>query len=234
MALFFTNIELKQSDALLSLHPIDYELLAENQSEVVNNDNALYPSDQISTPKLKSEENNEDNNFIPNLGGFPSAEPEPTKEVSTGDILEPTEIGDPNSGSIKPKKNKPKVPPTSIQTRSVMFKETIESDSDSDTDIKKSEFWHKFIMTCFKVLNFLDLLPPNPIAAFKNCCTNDLSARIMKSPASMSLQIFAIMEIHRNIPLWAKTFSVSPTQIMLTQAFTNPTLYTLCLLRFTQ
>ena len=120
---------------------LDYELLAENQSEMVNNDNALYPSDQISVPKLKSDENNETNNSIPNLGGSLSSEPEPTKEVSTEVILEPTDIGDPDPGSIKPKKSKPKVPPTSIKTRSAAkLKETIESDSDSDTDIKKVSF----------------------------------------------------------------------------------------------
>ena len=70
-------------------------------------------------------------------------------------------------------------------------------------------------MACVKILNFLALFPSNPIGAFKNCCTNDLSAQIMKSPASMSLQTFAIMEIHKNIPLWAKLFSISPTQFML-------------------
>ena len=68
---------------------------------------------------------------------------------------------------------------------------------------------------CSQILNLLTILSPNPIGSFKNCCTNDFSAQIMKTPSFMSLQTFAIMEIHKNIPLWAKRFSISTTQFIL-------------------
>lgn len=70
-------------------------------------------------------------------------------------------------------------------------------------------------MTCCQRFNLLTLLPPSPVGSFKNCCTNDLSTQMMKTPSAMSLQTFAIMEIHKNVPLWAKLFSLSTTQFML-------------------
>lgn len=68
---------------------------------------------------------------------------------------------------------------------------------------------------CDKVLNYLFPFPPKPIGSFRNCCTNDFSTQIMKSPSSMSLQTFAIMEVHKNIPHWAKLLSLSTTQFIL-------------------
>ena len=68
---------------------------------------------------------------------------------------------------------------------------------------------------CSQILNLLTILSPNPIGSFKNCCTNDLSAQIMRTPSFMSLQTFAIMEIHNNIPFWAKHFIMSTTQLIL-------------------
>lgn len=68
---------------------------------------------------------------------------------------------------------------------------------------------------CCHILTLLSCLSSNPIGSFKNCCTNDFSSQIMKNPKYMSLQTFAIMEIHKNIPFWAKHFMMSTTQFIL-------------------
>ncbi len=68
---------------------------------------------------------------------------------------------------------------------------------------------------CGHILTLLSCLSSNPIGSFKNCCTNDFSSQIMKNPKYMSLQTFAIMEIHKNIPFWAKHFMMSTTQLIL-------------------
>ena len=119
---------------------LDYELLAENQNDDLNNDNALYPSDQIPTPDVESVNNNKDNNITLNLGDSSLTRPESTKEVQTEEKPKPAEIPDQLPESIKPKKNKTKVPPTSIRTRSAKLKENPDSESESDTDIKKVSF----------------------------------------------------------------------------------------------
>ena len=117
---------------------LDYELLAENQSEELKNENIIYPSDQIPTPNLNSA--HEDNNETFNLGDPPITKPEAIKEARTENNPAPTETPEQESNSIKPKKNKPKVPSSSIKTRSAKLKETPDSDSESDTDIKKVSF----------------------------------------------------------------------------------------------
>ena len=80
---------------------------------------------------------NTDNDKTFNLD---DAELKPSQKSKPEDKLEPTDISSPTSVSTKPKKNKPKMLPISIQTRSARLNEALDSDSDSDTDIKKVTF----------------------------------------------------------------------------------------------
>jgi len=111
---------------------LDYELLAENQSEELSNDEALYPSDQ--TPALESKLLNNNNS---NLDLGDSLPPDLKSTQESPELIETSEK---TSETINLKKNKPKVPPISIKTRSSKLKETLESDSESDSDIKKVTF----------------------------------------------------------------------------------------------
>jgi len=83
------------------------------------------------------ENGNIDNNNTLNLG---DAELKPSQEFKPEDKLEPTDISTPTSVPTKPKKNKSKMPPITVQTRSARLNEALDSDSDSDTDIKKVTF----------------------------------------------------------------------------------------------
>ena len=116
---------------------LDYELLAEHQSENLQNENAMYPSDLNPTSNPNPENVNTDNDKTFNLD---DAELKPSQKSKPEDKLEPTDISSPTSVSTKPKKNKPKMLPISIQTRSARLNEALDSDSDSDTDIKKVTF----------------------------------------------------------------------------------------------
>ena len=107
---------------------LDYELLAENQDEDLNNENAIYPSDQ--TPSLESKNENDN---INNLDDTPPAELKSTQNSKPVEDLKPAEH---LSESSKTKKSKSKVPPLSIRTRSA----AIESDSESDSETKKVSF----------------------------------------------------------------------------------------------
>ena len=107
---------------------LDYELLAENQDEDLNNENAIYPSDQ--TPLLESK--NENDNIV-NLDDTPPAELKSTQNSKPVEDLKPAEH---LSESSKTKKSKSKVPPLTIRTRSA----AIESDSESDPETKKVSF----------------------------------------------------------------------------------------------
>jgi len=82
---------------------LDYELLAENQDEDLNNENAIYPSDQ--TPLLESK--NENDNIV-NLDDTPPAELKSTQNSKPVEDLKPAEH---LSESSKTKKSKSKVPP---------------------------------------------------------------------------------------------------------------------------
>ena len=112
---------------------MDYELLAENQNEDLNNENAIYPSDQTPLSESKNEnDNNHDNNTV-NLDDSHPAELKPTQNPKPVEDSKPAEhLSEPP----KTKKSKSNVPPLSIRTRSA----AIESDSESDSETKKVSF----------------------------------------------------------------------------------------------
>ena len=118
---------------------LDYELLAEHQSEDLQNENAMYPSDLNPVLEPNPENGNIDNNNTLNLG---DAELNPSLKSNPEDKLEPTDldISTPTSVPTKPKRNKSKVPPISMQTRAAKLKETLNSDSESDSETKEVSF----------------------------------------------------------------------------------------------
>lgn len=70
-------------------------------------------------------------------------------------------------------------------------------------------------MPCFQLSNFFSLPSSKPLSSFQNCCTNDLSIQIMRNLGRLSLQTFAMIEVHKNIPAWSEHFSMSPSQFIL-------------------
>ena len=70
-------------------------------------------------------------------------------------------------------------------------------------------------MPCFQMSNLFPLSSPKPQSSFQNCCTNDLSIEMMKNSNNLSLQTFAMIEVHKNIPKWSNHLSMTTTQFIL-------------------
>jgi len=49
---------------------------------------------------------------------------------------------------------------------------------------------------------------------FSNCCTNNLSTKIMQTKG-LSLKTFAIMAIHENVNMWSQKLNLSPYDFIL-------------------
>lgn len=68
------------------------------------------------------------------------------------------------------------------------------------------------LLNCFSSSNE-SLSSIDPVN-FTNCCTNDITTRIMQAKG-LSLKTFATMAIHENIPIWSKQLNLSTYDFIL-------------------